>query len=249
MAQKTGLILSSAAAKRAARVEGRMMPIQRVGRAVLTAAFLVTTLAARAADKPAPNLSAGPGCLGVPVQACVDWLRATMELDEGFIAASLARRHRVDVNGRPLGPGIVSLSGRLPGRVETMLVVLRLNPDDTVISAEASLLQNLYAAQTEADYDRSAFYDMAARLYGRRCPSLVKLELYRFFENSVKPRIVSERQDLSTGISGLHRLTLHSAPLPYCGVGLSYTQQVEWRGSDNPLAAANPSGHASIALQ
>src|SRR5205823_12520698 len=136
----------------------------------------------------------------------VGWLKATMQLDEGFIAAAMARRRQVDVNGKPLGSnGVVSLSGKLPGRLEPMLIVLRLRPDDTVLSAEASLVQNLVAARTEADYDRSAFYDMAARLYGRRCPGLVKLDLYRFFENAVKPRIVTERRDLSSGINGLHR--------------------------------------------
>ena len=33
-----------------------------------------------------PDLAAGPGCLGVPAQTCIDWLRATMALDEGAIA-------------------------------------------------------------------------------------------------------------------------------------------------------------------
>ena len=90
---------------------------------------------------------------------------------------------------------------------------------------------------------------MAARLYGRRCPGLVKLDLYRFFENAVKPRIVTERRDLSSGINGLHRMTLHAAGVPYCGAQFAYTQQVEWRGSANPESGQNIVGSASIALQ
>lgn len=205
--------------------------------------------AALAADKPVPNLAEGPGCLGVPAERCVAWLRATMNLDEGFIAAAMARRHRVDVNGKPLGGDLVTLSGKLPGHLEPMLIVLRLAPGDTVISAEASLLQNLAAARTEQDYDRSALYDMASRLLGRRCPGLVKLDLYRFFENSVKPRIATQRQDLSAGLNGLHRLTLHSALLPYCGANFTYTQQIEWHGSTEPQAGRNITGHASIELR
>jgi hypothetical protein len=212
--------------------------------------LLAVCSGAGAADKPVPNLAQGPGCVGVPVETCVGWLKSTMALDEGFIPAALARRHRVDVNGRPLGGnGIVSLTGKLPGRLEPMLILLRVAPDDTIVSAEANLLQNLVAAQTEQEYDRSALYDMAARLYGRRCPGLVKLELYRFFHNSVKPRIVSERRDLSTGINGLHRLTLHATGLPYCGAQFGYTQQIEWRGSANPESGQSIVGSASITLQ
>jgi hypothetical protein len=173
-----------------------------------------------------------------------------MRLDEGFVAAAMARRHRVDVNGRPLGgAGILSLSGRLPGQIETTLVVLHVAPDDMVTLAEARLLRNLAAAQTEDEYDRSGLYELSARLLGRRCPNLVKLELYRFFENSVKPRIATERQDLSSGLQGLHRLQMHSPPLSYCNASFTYSQQIEWRGSADPLAAANVTGHASIALQ
>src|SRR5689334_10502086 len=85
------------------------------------------------------NPLAGPGCLGVPAEPCVRWLQATMRLDEGLIAAALARRHRVDVNGRRLGPSLVSLSGRLPDRTETLVLLVRLNPDDTVAGVESSL--------------------------------------------------------------------------------------------------------------
>jgi len=206
--------------------------------------------AASAAAQPAPNLAHGPGCIGVPVESCVGWLKATMTLDEGFIAAALARRRRVDVNGRPLGgEGLVSLTGKLPGRLEPMLVLLRVAPDDTVTSAEVNLLQNLMAAQTEQDYDNSALYEVAARLYGRRCPGLAKLELYRFFHNSVKPRIVSERRDLSTGLNGLHRLTLHADGMSYCGAQFGYTQQIEWRGSATPESGQNIAGSASITLR
>ena len=129
------------------------MPIRRIVHVPLvTSLALVAALAgpAHAADRPVPNLAQGPGCIGVTAETCIDWLRATMRLDEGFVAAAMARRHRVDVNGRPLGgSGIMSLSGRLPGQIKTTLVVLHVAPDDTVTLAEARLLRNLAAAQTE----------------------------------------------------------------------------------------------------
>lgn len=213
---------------------------------------LVTFLAAahaQAQTGATPNLAEGPGCLGVPVAACVKWLQSTMKLDEGFIAAAMARRQRVDVNGKPLGGDLMTLSGKLPGHLEPMLMVLHIAPDDTVKSAEASLLQNLVAARTEQDYDRSALYDIAARLLGRRCPGLAKLDLYRFFENTVKPRIATQRRDVSAGLNGLHRLIMQSAALPYCSASFTYKQQIEWHGSAEPVAGRNVTGHAAIELQ
>jgi hypothetical protein len=192
----------------------------------------------------------GPGCLGVPAESCVHWLQATMRLDEGLIPAALARRHRVDVNGRPLGGGgLVSLSGRLPGRTETLVMLVRLNPDDTVASVESSLMRDLIPAATEAAYDQSGVYDMVARILGHRCPSLTKLALYQFIENSVKPRIKSERRDLSAGLLGRHRLTARAADLAYCGARFTYTTYVEWTGATSMEAGRNVSGYWSIEVK
>src|SRR5690348_669737 len=61
----------------------------------------------RAMPAMAVEPSDGPGCLGVMVTQCVAWLRTTMILDENFLAQTMARRHEVDVNGQPLGSGLV----------------------------------------------------------------------------------------------------------------------------------------------
>jgi hypothetical protein len=85
---------------------------------------------------------------------------------------------------------------------------------------------------------------------GRRCPGIRKIELYQFFENSVKPRITRQHQDLSTGLNGLHRIVSHTAGVPYCGgVTLAYTHIIEWRGSKDPEAAAKRTQFSSIELE
>jgi len=195
------------------------------------------------------NPLAGPGCLGAPAESCVRWLQATMRLDEGLIAAALARRHRVDVNGRRLGPGLVSLSGRLPDRTETLVLLVRLNPDDTVAGVESSLMRDLIPSTAEAAYDQSGVYEIVARILGHRCPSLTRLDLYRFIENSVKPRIRIERRDLSAGLLGRHRQTARAADLPYCGARFTYTTYVEWTGANNMEAGRNVSGYWSIEVK
>jgi len=63
----------------------------------------------------------------------------------------MARRHRVDVNGRPLDGGLISLTGKLPGRLEPLVILVHLRPDDTVASVEATLLGNLIMARTDAN--------------------------------------------------------------------------------------------------
>jgi hypothetical protein len=191
----------------------------------------------------------GPGCLGVPVMECVAWLRATMILDENFLSQALTQRHQVDVNGRPLGSGLVIVNGKLPGRQEQFVLLLRLGVDDTVKRVESNLVIRLTDARTEAMYDQSGFYEIVWRVLGRRCPSLVKLDLYRFFENSVKPRIRQEQQDLSKGLWGLHRLISHAAGVPYCGVSFGYTGLTEWRGSSDIRSGRNFSEFASIQME
>ena len=192
----------------------------------------------------------GPGCLGVKVEECVRWLRATMAVDERFLAEALAHRHRTDVNGRPLSGGLVTVYGRLPERMEQFVILLHLRPDDTVKSAESNLLINLINVRTAEVYDQSGLYEMVWRLLGRRCGAIGKLDLYRFFENTVKPRITRQQEDLSSGINGLHRVLSHAGGVPYCGgVTFAYTNLFEWRGGKNSAAAAKPKQFTSIELQ
>jgi hypothetical protein len=192
----------------------------------------------------------GPGCIGVAAEECVRWLRATMVLDERFVADAMARRHQTDVNGRPLGGGLVTVYGRLPRRMEQFVILLHLRPDDIVRSVESNLLLNLIEVRTEEVYDQSALYDIVWRLIGRRCPGIDKIQLYRFFENSVKPRITHQQEDLSSGLSGLHRIVSHAAGVPYCGgVTLGYTNLLQWRGGKNPAAVAKQKQFSSIELQ
>ena len=191
----------------------------------------------------------GPGCLGVRVEQCVAWLRATMQVDDSFLATALAQRHQVDVNGRPLGGGLVTVNAKLPGRVDQFVILLHLRPDDIVLRVESNLLINLIDARTEAVYDQSGFYDIVWRLLGQRCAGMNKLDLYRFFENTVKPRIRQEQKDLASGLWGVHRLVSHAAGVPYCGAGFTYTNLTEWRGSADMKAGRNFKQFSAIELR
>ena len=217
--------------------------------------FLLSLAASTAAT---PAIAAGPadgpGCLGVPLGECLAWLRTTMKLDEGALRSALSQRHATDVNGRPLGGGLVtveaSLPGQVPGATDTFVLLLHLRPDDTVRGVDSNLVHGLIDSRTEAVYDSSGLYEIVWRAIGRRCPGMTKLELYRFFENMVKPRITHLRQDLSTGINGLHRILSSSGAVPFCGgVTFSYASRLQWRGGQNPEAAAKRDEFAYIELR
>jgi hypothetical protein len=194
--------------------------------------------------------SDAPGCVGTGVEDCLRSLRATMVLNESFLPGAMARRHQTDVNGRPLGGGMITIYGRLPQRWDQFVILLHLRPDDTVERAESNLLGNLAAARTETSYDASGLYEMTGRLAGRRCSAASRIEIYRFFENVVKPRIARTRQDLSTGLAGLHRVLGHAGPLPFVcgGLTFSYNDRLEWRGNQDPEAAAKKTDFAYFEL-
>jgi hypothetical protein len=217
--------------------------------AIVVVLMIPGALVPVSAQQPVSDPAQGPGCLGQRVEACVEWLRATMRLDEGRLASALSRRHMTDVNGRPFGSGLVNLSGRLPGHTETQVMLLRLAPDDTVASVEASLLGDLIPARAAEAYDQSGLYDIVARILGRHCPGLERLALYRFIENAVKPRLKMERRDLSAGLLGRHRLTARAADVPWCGARFTYTTYVEWTGANNMEAGRNVSGYWSIEMK
>jgi len=202
---------------------------------------------------PAPAIAVqpadGPGCIGVMAEECVRWLRATMTLNENFLAGAMAHRHDTDVNGRPIGGGVVTIYAQLPGELYAFVIALHLRPDDTVQRVRSSLLHDLLTVDTERLYDQSRLYEIVWRLVGRRCPGIGKLDLYRFFENSVKPRITRQRRDFSSGINGLHRILSHAAGVPYCGgVSLGYTHILEWRGAKDLEAAAKATETVAIEL-
>ena len=184
------------------------------------------------AQTPAPT-----GCLGVPVTACVASLRASTRLEEGLLATSLERRHAVDVNGRLLGNGVVTIIARLPGQVRAVSIVLELTADDRVVAATATLWRDPRQARTEDDYAATGLYDIALRLAGARCPDATPLALYRFFENQVKPRIVTARDDRRGAVAGRHKELSLAERVPYCGVHLTYIGLRQWSSAaDRPNA-------------
>ncbi len=189
------------------------------------------------APLPSPVVTSRQGCLGYPLDACLASLQSSMVIDQPFVAASLAARHAVDVNGRKIGRSGVTITARLADRLDLFAIVLSLTPDDIVIAAETSLSTDPAEALTESGYDRTGMFELVERLLGnKRCPGLTPQGLYRFFENSVKPHRVFERKDQPGGLFGVHSRFSYTTGTPFCGTTFSYGQLFRWRGGHDPTS-------------
>lgn len=197
----------------------------------------------------AAELHAGTtaGCLRVPITTCVAALRASMIMDGNYLVGTLATRQHVDVNGRRLG-GTINVSGLLPNQMEPVTMLLSVGPDDRVTQIEASLLGNPLTALTEQGFRDTGLYDVVVRSLGNRCSELSPPNLYRFFENTVKPRVTVTQQD-SGGIFSSHEQIFRAERIPYCGVSFTFFQRRTFSGPQDPNFASNIRDFWSIRLE
>src|SRR5260370_28260059 len=100
----------------------------------------------------AAELADGPGCIGVMAEECVRWLRATMTLNENFLVGAMAHRHDTDVNGRPIGGGVVTVYAQLPGELYAVVIALHLRPDATGERVRSRLWHDVCSGDTERVY-------------------------------------------------------------------------------------------------
>jgi len=173
----------------------------------------------------APAAHASPtGCIGQDIHVCAatfsQFTRRQAFGDD--LERQLARNARIDVNGRPIGTGMVTLFGNAPQGGNFMLSA-NLDKNNRVTSANISLPGSPDTAGTAEEYDQSGLYGGVVILFGRGCvPD--KIALYRAFENEIKPTI--ERSPKQIEINSLHAsetYASHSAPISFCGHKLTYS--------------------------
>ncbi len=191
------------------------------------------------------------GCVGTDLTACVTSLAAAMWFDPAAVAVELARRNELDVNGKP-ATRTVLIGASFPGRIETIPIALHLaapGPNDTVVKAAAALPRVPTDVHTVREYDETFLYDVVATLLGNRCPDSDRLKFYQFFENTVKPRLVSEKIVERPGIFSHTMVRSHADRVPYCGVKFSYSTLVEWDGELMSKAMRSLKSGATIVLE
>lgn len=134
------------------------------------------------------------GCIGRDAHTCAASLAQVLAVGDSYKNPALLRQGRVDVNGNGLIDDIV-LRGFLPNRAQPgpedgMDMVLKLDVQRRVGEMAILLRHDPTAARTAEEYDATGLYETVGTILHDRCPGLARLELYRFFENTVKPQAI-----------------------------------------------------------
>ena len=220
-----------------------------------------TTLTPLALPSPTSGLAAPPssvptaaktvaysnGCIGRSLDECLANLRTGFSFSPlDNVADAVKKNEEVDVNGKRIRKARnLFISGNYqfaPGISNMMSVDLSYSESNTVDYIGISLIGDPSSANTEAEYDKTGLYAAVSLLLGAQCPDLDKLSLYKFFQNTVKPKIISEPKKTEISPTGAETTYFRKAlDIPYCGRRLSYTNlfgyDTERIGLDNPHGA------------
>ena len=172
------------------------------------------------------------GCLHTELRACMISLGSAFWFNMDLAAAQIAKRNELDVNGRTVHRRI-DIAAKVPGHTEMIDLTLTLAspaPNDQVVSVAVALPDNPDLARTASEYDKTYLYDVASAVLGARCPNLDRLALYRFYENSIKPREAVKVESERHGSFAQSKRTIDTPKMPFCGAMFSLHSVVEWYG-------------------
>ena len=108
-----------------------------------------------------------------------------------------------------------------------------------VISASITLAGNPLLAQTASEYAVTGLYPAIRILFGSGCATS-PLDVYRFFENTVKPNVVWHKKETDLTDRGASTTSMQDATnVPFCNEKLDFmsvsgvdTGQISYRNSD-----------------
>ncbi|HWB50172.1 MAG TPA: hypothetical protein VG651_13760 [Stellaceae bacterium] len=173
------------------------------------------------------------GCYKTDLRVCMISLGTVFWFDMGTVAAQIAKRNELDVNGRTARRKI-TIDARPPGKTEIIGITLTLAspaPNDRVEKVELDLPGDPELAHTASEYDSTYLYDAVSTVLGSRCPALDRLALYRFYENSIKPRETVKTNVRKYGIFHYTQRVIDTAPVPFCGAAFSLHSRSEFTGT------------------
>lgn len=174
------------------------------------------------------------GCVRTDLRRCVISLGSAFWFQMELVAPQIARPNELDVNGKPaLERRRIVIAARLPNDQTMFGLTLALPPqapNDEVVKVALTLPGDPDLAHTASEYDRTLLYDVVSVVLGNHCPSLDKMALYRFYENSIKPL---EKPRIETRTDGPYhwvRSRVDVGPLPFCGALFSIHRDADWIG-------------------
>jgi hypothetical protein len=191
------------------------------------------------------------GCMHTDLRPCMITLGSALYFDMNQVAKQIAQRNELDVNGKTAHRKI-SIRATVPGHHDPLAIVLTLAspaPNDTVVAAEVWLFSDPDTAHTQSEYDATFLYEAMAAVLGKRCPSLDRLGLYRFYENSVKANETTKTEVFKRGIFAHTVVSVDTEKIPFCGVLFSHHKRTEWDGQPNYPGSKSLKSGGYIALE
>jgi len=191
------------------------------------------------------------GCMHTDLRPCMITLGLAFAFDMNFIAKQIAKRNELDVNGKT-AHRTIAIDAMVPGHHDPIAIVLTLAspaPNDTVVAAEFWPASDPDAARTQPEYDATFLYNAVSALLGTRCPSLDRLGLYRFYENSVKPAEAVKTEVFKRGIFNHTVVSVDTGKIPFCGFLFSHHKRTEWDGQPDVPSARSLKSGGYIALE
>jgi hypothetical protein len=208
----------------------------RAGAIVIALALGVgAAVAASPTPTPTPQYTpeeAHAGCIHTDLRLCMITLGAALWFDMKKVAPEIALRNETDVNGKT-AHRTLDIVAAVPGHTERIAIVLTLAsppPNDTVVKAQIWLPIDPELAHTPSEYDKTFLYDLVVPLLGKRCPSLDRMTLYRFYENDVKTHEKEKIEAVKGGLVNRTVETVDTGMLPFCGASFSVHKRAEWQG-------------------
>ena len=172
------------------------------------------------------------GCVHTDLRRCMISLGSAFWFEMKLVTAQIARRNELDVNGRTAHRKI-TFDARVPGSTEMFGMTLTLaspSPNDEVVKVEMALPFDPELAHTPSEYDDTLLYKVVSVVLGNHCPTLDRMALYRFWENSLKTQEVVKNDVRKYGIFNHTKQTVDTAKVPFCGALFSLHRASEWDG-------------------
>jgi hypothetical protein len=171
---------------------------------------------------------AGSGCLHRDLRVCLDYLKTALRTDRwDLVESRLSDMEKLDVNGKRVGGTDITIFGKSPTTDEAVTISIEFSQSQIVGKIGGTLTSDPALASTEDDYNKTDLYEVSHILLGGDCPTLDKLQLYKFFHNEVRPQI--KYGDSPTDFGDSYVRTGHGAyasNIPFCGKRFSYSHLI-----------------------
>jgi hypothetical protein len=177
-----------------------------------------------------------PGCIGEDQYTCVATLAQKFAVADYSQDRSVIAEPKYDVNGKPLTRKFEIL-GYVPRpdiekrNPEATLFpthfVLKMAGNGKVSALEVEFVGDPTLARTQEEYDATDAYEAVSAITAKNCPTLSRIEVAKWIENTIKPKLKSYRGRVRRGTAELEL----SKKTSFCGRTFQFGSLWVRRGS------------------